>query len=196
LNRGCLGDLVGWLARQPFETPKDRQAIRDQLDRGFRNYRDKFSGEYSTPDEITSLMVRLANPKKGESVYDPCFGYAGLLTQAIKYVSHKDGNGNGRNAFVSNTTTPLRIAGVEKRLGSYVLGLTRLVLSGITNPQVELGNSLERQPPSNPLTDGFDVVLANPPWGAKVDLKGSIPRIRHRCSCSMHCRNSDPEDGW
>jgi type I restriction enzyme M protein len=96
LNRGCLGDLVGWLARQPFETPKDRQAIRDQLDRGFRNYRDKFSGEYSTPDEITSLMVRLANPKKGESVYDPCFGYAGLLTQAIKYVSHKDGNENRR----------------------------------------------------------------------------------------------------
>ena len=174
LNRECLGNLVGWLARQPFETPKDRQAIRDQLDRGFRNYRDKFSGEYSTPDEITSLMVRLANPKKGESVYDPCFGYAGLLTQAINHVGHEDKKGNRQSAFASYATPPLRIAGVEKRLGSYVLGLTRLVLSGIHSPQVELGNSLERQPPSNPLTDGFDVVLANPPWGAKVDLKGSM----------------------
>lgn len=43
-----------------------------------------------------------------------------------------------------------------------------MVLSGIPQPQLELGNSLERGQPNSPSREGFDLVLANPPIGAKV----------------------------
>ena len=55
---------------------------------------------------------------------------------------------------------------------AYVIGLTRLVLAGIDDPHLELGNSLERTSSNNPQSDGFDVVLANPPWGMRIDPKG------------------------
>jgi len=43
-----------------------------------------------------------------------------------------------------------------------------MLLAGIEHAQLELGNSLERDWPSSPSRQGFDLVLANPPIGAKV----------------------------
>ena len=48
----------------------------------------------------------------------------------------------------------------------------RLALAGIGDPQLELGNSLERMPADSPQREGFDVVLANPPFGARFDGAG------------------------
>jgi len=64
------------------------------------------------------------------------------------------------------------VSGVELNADAFVIGLTRLALAGVDDPQLELGNSLERTPPNNPQQDGFDVVLANPPWGMRVHPAG------------------------
>jgi type I restriction enzyme M protein len=43
-----------------------------------------------------------------------------------------------------------------------------------------LGNSLERTPPNNPQKEGFDLVLANPPWGWRADqLKSDRRGLEH-----------------
>lgn len=166
-----LYEMLEWVAAQPFETPADRRALRDVLDFLLQNTYNKFSGQFYTPVHIAALMVELAKPQFGESVYDPCLGSAGLLTAALDVVSHHKNVSVGEATY-SLAKQPLQLAGVEITSEAFVFGLTRLVLSGITDPQLEHGNSLERLPLTNPGSEGFDIVLANPPWGMKVDLYG------------------------
>src|SRR5690606_27111969 len=106
---------------------------------------EKFASQLLTPVQIAALMVELANPKPGESVYDPCFGTAGLLTSALESVEARERKTVGKSKYASGKEA-VHVAGVEINQDAYVIGLTRLVLSGVNDPQVELGNSLERGP--------------------------------------------------
>ncbi len=166
-----LAKLIYWLSDQPFETPKDRRALRDVLDFVLQNTYDKFAGQFFTPSQVATLMVGLAKPRSGESVYDPCFGSAGLLTAALENVEHRDHLQLGGATYAPGKQS-LHLAGVEINHDAYIVGMTRLVLSGVNDPQIELGNSLERVPSNNPNSDGYDIVFANPPWGMKVELYG------------------------
>lgn len=172
LNRfpaDTLAHLIHWLADQPFETAKDRRSLRDVLDNVLERKFERYSGQFHTPGQVAALMVELAQPTFGESVYDPCFGSAGFLTAALESVESRDHVRLGTTRYPSGKQ-PLHLAGIEINQDAYVIGLTRLVLSGVNDPKIELGNSLERVPSNNPSSDGFDIVLANPPWGMKVDL--------------------------
>ena len=62
----------------------------------------------------------------------------------------------------------LEVAGIELNPSAFLIGLARMVLVGIYMPRRELGNSLERESPSNPSREGFDAVLANPTIGNKA----------------------------
>ena len=163
----ALGQLTAWLADQPFETQNDRRKLLETLDAVLQRSRDKYSGQHFTPPPVTRLLVELAAPSAGDRVYDPCFGSAGLLTAAIDYVQQRASDRVPRSG-----ESVLKIAGVEIDRDVYTIGLTRLALAGVADPQLELGNSLERTPWNNPQREGFDVVLANPPWGVKVELNG------------------------
>ena len=109
----------------------------------------------------------MAAPSVGDRVYDPCFGSAGLLTVAFDHA-----RGQATEQFSRSGSPALLISGIETNLEAYIIGLVRLTLAGVDDPQIELGNSLERMPSNTPQRDGFDVVLANPPWGVRVDHAG------------------------
>ena len=159
--------LVEWLSEQPFETPTDRRQMLYAFDDFLEASRDKYAGEFKTPLHVARLMVELAAPTMGESVYDPCFGSAGLLTNAFDYALR-----NAAQKTARHGEKRLSIFGIELKESAYIIGLARMALAGIDDPQIELGNSLERTPPNNPEQDGFDVVLANPPWGGRQNLAG------------------------
>ncbi len=164
LEPGHLESIIRWLADQPFETPNDRRKLLDVFDATFESIHDKYTNDFRTPDAIIRLMVELAAPVSGDRIYDPCFGSAGLLTGACDYVLKK-----GKDKFGRVGGPPLGVYGVELNPDAYLIGLTRLALAGIDNPQLELANSLERTGANNPQQDGFDVVLADPPWGMRSD---------------------------
>ena len=159
--------LIRWLADQPFETPSDCRALLDIFDSVLEKEFDKYSGQFRTPASVCQLLVELAAPATGDRIYDPCFGSAGLLTTAYDYVLRHE-----KEHFSRSGAPLLAVSGVERNSSAYVVGLTRLALAGLGDPQLELGNSLERMPSNNPQRDGFDVVLCNPPWGMRVDLAG------------------------
>ncbi|MEW6406831.1 MAG: N-6 DNA methylase, partial [Chloroflexota bacterium] len=167
LSPQSLHKIICWLADQPFETPRDRYALLDILDSVLDKILDRYSGQFRSPASITRLLVEIAAPTAGDRVYDPCFGLAGLLTTASDYVLRKD-----KNRFSHNGAPSLTIFGVELNPDAYVIGLTRLALAGIDDPQLELGDSLERTPFNNPQRDGFDLVLADPPWGMRATTAG------------------------
>ena len=95
-------------------------------------------------------------------MYDPCFGYGGLLVGAAR-----------RQRAAARVSSPpwrgrqFSISGSEINPIAYAVGLCRLLLAGIDRPRLANHDTLdpERPLPRNRSADGFDCILAAPPWG-------------------------------
>lgn len=119
----------------------------------FADMSKKNAGEFYTPRTIVKLMVKLLDPKPGETVYDPACGTGGMLIEAIHHMN------NDRLAYG-------RIFGQENNLSTSAIARMNLYLHGAKDVQVKQGDTLR-----NPLflekgkLKTFDCVLANPPFG-------------------------------
>ena len=158
--------LVDWLAEQPFETPADRRALLKVFDSILERTADKWINENRTPEAVLRLMTEIANPAQGDRIYDPCFGSAGLLSAACDHVQQN------RSGFGRQAGAAISVSGVELNRDAFVVGLTRLALSGVEDPNIENGNSLERPATVNPRQEGFDLIVANPPFGGRISREG------------------------
>ena len=125
----------------------------------------KLAGEFVTPEQAAALMLELADPRPEDRIYDPCFGFGELLV------------GAARRLHAAAWTTPprvwsdvqrSRISGVQVNKVSYAVGLCRTLLAGIDRPDLELSDALGRPLPRNRAADGFDCILAVPPWGGQT----------------------------
>lgn len=149
------------VAELPFETASERLKALESFDSDLDERSDSYHAQYSTPFNISRLVAALADPQPGERIYDPCFGSANLLIE-----THRQAKGKQDSPRRGNLQ--LDVAGMEINEISFLVGLVRMLLAGVEAPCVELGNSLEREPISSPSSQGFDLVVANPPIGAKV----------------------------
>jgi type I restriction enzyme M protein len=163
-----LDHLVRWLDAEPLTTANDRRALLEILDNVLQRGRDKHSGQFYTPPDVGRLVVELAAPSADDMLYDPCFGSGGLLTAAVDYVQQHE-----PDRLTRACQSPLRISGADIDVDSYTVALVRLALAGVPEPHLELANSLDKAPSTNPQSEGYDLILANPPWGDKIDLSGS-----------------------
>lgn len=126
----------------------------------FADLSKKNAGEFYTPRSIVKLLIKLMDPKRGETVYDPACGTGGMLIEAIRYM--KD-----------DKLTYGRIYGQEKNLSTSAIARMNLFLHGAKDFKVTQGDTL-RSPnfhESDKLKT-FDCVVANPPfslknWGAE-----------------------------
>ncbi|WFC14691.1 N-6 DNA methylase [Aeromonas salmonicida] len=162
VNFAYLIDVVRWIEGLPFETPSERHSLLEVFDQVVAETKDAYDGQYSTPVNIARLVVALANPQPGESIYDPCFGSGNFLVAAWQHAENSHTEEPKSNALID-------ISGIEINTGAYLVGLTRMLLAGIAEPRLDQGNSLEREPHSKLIHQGFDVVLANPPIGVKTN---------------------------
>lgn len=153
------------VAELPFETASERLKALEFFDSDLDERSDSYHTQHSTPVNIARLVAALADPQPGERIYDPCFGSANLLIEANR-------QSKGKQDSPRRGDHQLDVAGMEINEISFLIGLVRMLLAGIEAPCVELGNSLEREPISSPSSQGFDLVVANPPIGAKVPRDG------------------------
>jgi type I restriction enzyme M protein len=161
VNFVYLHDFVRWVADLPFETPSERRALLKVFDQVITETGGPADGQYATPVNIARLVAAMANPQPGERVYDPCFGSGNFLVAAWQLAERSRNELRRPGAL-------LDVAGIEINSSAFLVGLTRMLLAGIEAPRLELGNSLERESLSSPSGQGFDLVLANPPIGAKT----------------------------
>lgn len=126
-------------------------------------------GQFFTPREVIRAMVRVVDPKVGETVYDPGCGTGGFLAQAFEHM--RDRLGAGATADDLRTLREDTFFGREKADLVYPIALANLVLHGIDHPHIWHGNTLTGQEVYGGLfagaPDQFDVVLMNPPFGGK-----------------------------
>jgi type I restriction enzyme M protein len=149
------------VAELPFETASERLKALEFFDNELDERSDPYHAQHSTPVNIARLVAALASPQPGERIYDPCFGSGNLLIEANLH-------SKGKQESPRSGNPQLDVTGMEINEISFLVGLVRMLLAGIEAPCVELGNSLEREPVNSPGSKGFDLVVANPPIGAKV----------------------------
>ncbi len=94
-------------------------------------------GQFFTPREIIRVMVRVIDPRPGETVYDPCCGTCGFLAQAYHYMNEK-----AESASDIETLKTQTFYGREKEHLVYPVALANLVLQEIDEPHIWHGNTL------------------------------------------------------
>jgi type I restriction enzyme M protein len=126
-------------------------------------------GQFFTPREIVRAMVKVVKPEVGETVYDPCCGTGGFLAQSYEFIIENGGYSLTQEQikFLKSRT----FYGREKENLIYPIALANLVLHGIDEPRLWRGNTLTGRTVYDGLFEGvsdrFDVILTNPPFGGK-----------------------------
>lgn len=122
-------------------------------------------GQFFTPKSLVQAMVQVLDPKPGERVLDPCVGTGGFLAEAFLYQAKKYGDAPATGGLF----------GVDKDSGlARLSGALLTVLAG-QRAEIHNFNSLDfdewkANTGSSP-SGLFDVVLTNPPFGAKIGIK-------------------------
>lgn len=159
LSDDRLKDLVEHFSEKKFgNSSYDADVMGDAYEYLIKKFADdskKNAGEFYTPRSIVALMVRLLDPKDGDTVYDPACGTAGMLIEAYKHMSdHRMVYGN--------------LYGQENNLATSAIARMNLFLHGARDFHVVQGDTL-RNPEFHEggKLKTFDHVLANPPFSLK-----------------------------
>ncbi|MEJ5375823.1 MAG: N-6 DNA methylase [bacterium] len=127
-------------------------------------------GQFFTPREVIRAMVRVIDPKIGETVYDPGCGTGGFLAQSYEHMAGPD-NEKITSSDQLETLKTRTFYGREKDNAIYPIALANLMLHGIDEPHIWHGNTLTGAEIYGGLFQNapnlFDVVLMNPPFGGK-----------------------------
>lgn len=117
-------------------------------------------GEYYTPRPLIRAMIKVVDPKIGETIYDGACGSGGFLCEAWDYLRRPDLSGEEWETLQRRT-----LYGQEKKSLAYVLGVMNMILHGIEAPTIRHANTLTENVMDIQQADRHDIVLANPPFG-------------------------------
>ena len=167
-SRQTYERLLDWIRQLDLGTPEGQTLaahLFDDVLRMMLDERGKRIGEFVTPEPVATLMLSLANPKSGDRIYDPCFGLGELLVGAARRLSEAAWFASPQHRA---DVQAAEVFGVEINRVAHAVGLCRALLAGVDRPGFELGDALERPLPRNRSADGFDCILAAPPWGGRI----------------------------
>jgi len=122
-------------------------------------------GEYYTPRPLIKTIVKVVAPKIGDTIYDGACGSAGFLVEAYKYLTENQSKlSSSQMAILQNKT----FYGKEIKSLAYIIGIMNMILHGIETPNIKHVNTLSENINDIQEKDRFDIILANPPFGAGI----------------------------
>jgi type I restriction enzyme M protein len=121
-------------------------------------------GEYYTPRPLIRAIIKVVDPKIGETVYDGACGSGGFLCEAFDYMRASNPK---RTTAQDKRLQDATFYGKEKKGLAYVIGIMNLVLHGIEAPNIVHTNTLTENLADIQEKDRHDCILANPPFGGK-----------------------------
>ncbi|MEC5127117.1 type I restriction-modification system subunit M [Verrucomicrobiales bacterium BCK34] len=109
----------------------------------------KKAGEFYTPGQVSRLLARLLDPKKGDTICDPACGSGSLLIKVGTQADERD----------------FALYGQESNGTTLALCKMNMFLHGMDNFRIEWGDTL-RNPRliEDDKLQKFDIVVANPPF--------------------------------
>lgn len=130
------------------------------------------AGEYYTPRPIVRFMVKVVDPKIGETVFDPFCGSGGFLVEAYNHMYQQ-----------AKTAEDLRklekaFYGQELKAQAYLIANMNTLLHGVNAKLVKTDTFSEDL---HNVSEFYDVILTNPPFGGKIkesNLQNLIVKTR------------------
>ena len=143
------------------------------------HYEKDSNGQFFTPEPIIDFSIKFLQPSIGETLIDPACGSGGFLLASINSLKENNPNQKIHN-YISNYVFGIDINKSIARIAKMKLLLTANVSTNINcfNSLDDLGklkNSLKQEV-------GFDIVLTNPPFGAKINNSSILAKydLGHR----------------
>ncbi len=129
-------------------------------------------GEYYTPRPLIRTIIKVVDPKIGETIYDGAAGSAGFLVEAFEYLNKKGLSTKDIEILQKKT-----FYGKEKKSLAYIIGIMNMILHGIEAPNIIHTNTLAENLADIQEKDRFDIVLANPPFGGqeRAEVQQNFP---------------------
>jgi len=122
-------------------------------------------GQFFTPRNIVQMMIDVLQPQSGERIIDPACGSGGFIAHILQHLLKNKAN----NYFLS---------GIDKDLFLSKLAKIYLTILGENDYHIFCENSLDvpqlwkKETQTHIQLGSFDLILANPPFGAKIPVIG------------------------
>ncbi len=165
INSGFnLREIINKVDSLSFQSAEDRHEMsvlyEDKIGRMGNAGRN--GGEYYTPRPLIRTIVKVVNPRIGETVYDPACGSAGFLCEAFNYMRDQI-----KSSADSDTLQLSTFFGKEKKGLPYIIATMNMIFHGVAAPNIVRGNTLAENLTHITERDRKNVILANPPFGGK-----------------------------
>ena len=124
-------------------------------------------GEYFTPRHIVNFLVKLANPKYGEKIYDPFCGTGGILISAFNHIKDNLQQQGYLTEEVLKSLKENTVFGSEISSNARIAKMN-MILTGDGHSNIEQQDTL-----LNPVQEKYDIVITNIPF----NLEGTAQNI-------------------
>ncbi|MDN5627543.1 MAG: type I restriction-modification system subunit M [Weeksellaceae bacterium] len=160
-----LREILDYIDELPLGSSKDKHELSHLYETKIKNMGNagRNGGQYYTPRPLIRAMIKVTDPKMGETIYDAACGSAGFLCEAYDYLYER----------MDKTTANLKklqeqtLYGKEKKNLAYIIGTMNMILHGIEAPNIVHTNTLGESIRTIQEKDRYNVILANPPFGGK-----------------------------
>lgn len=131
-------------------------------------------GQFFTPEPVINFCVEMIQPKPNETIIDPACGSGGFLMSALKFLQ--------KNNLELNTSKSVssHLFGLDINKSIARITKMKLLLESNGKTNVICTNSLEDLDSvklSVSQKEGFDIVLTNPPFGAKITNTSTLSKF-------------------
>jgi type I restriction enzyme M protein len=119
-------------------------------------------GQFFTPKNVVKICVEMLNPQKGNRIIDPACGSGGFLVEVLSYLKDKD--------YFNN------VYGIDKEIDLVKICKAYMAIIGDGYSNIFCADSLNKDSWNEKLKEKikdetFDLVLTNPPFGAKIFIE-------------------------
>lgn len=160
-----LREVINLIDQLRFRTHAEKHEMSHLYESKIQNMGNagRNGGEYYTPRPLIRTIVKVVNPKIGDTIYDGAVGSAGFLCEAFDHLT------NGKHLSTKDTEILQKktFYGKEKKSLAYIIGIMNMIFHGIEAPNIIHTNTLAENLSDIQEKDRYKVVLANPPFGGK-----------------------------
>lgn len=157
-----LREVINLIDQLHFQTAEDKHEMTVLYESKIAKMGNagRNGGEYYTPRPLIRTIVKVVDPKIGETVYDPACGSAGFLCEAFNYMNEKVKSTADNKTLQEDT-----FFGKEKKPLPYIIATMNMIFHGVAAPNIIRGNTLAENLSQIQEKDRKNVILANPPFG-------------------------------
>ena len=184
LDDKSLAYVVGELQNYSLMTAQ-RDVVGDAFEVFIHRALKGGQGQYFTPKNVVRAAIRILDIDTEDKIIDPACGSGGFLIEGLKYLHNKIEEKGREFNWPQNEIDNEKIAkaninfrGIEKDTFLSKVVKAYMVIMGdgksgiFCEDSLEFPHNWQSKTQSNVQLGTFDILLANPPFGAKIPVKG------------------------